>query len=261
MQISNNENIRNKNTKDIFLRNASLALIDVLNREVVIELVRNGVTEKHTVPFFYNFGGDKQLMQDFFIDLPDGCSYPSIAEGNYDVVPRGSITLASFAIRSSDITNKFVRGSFTQEERGENDQKVLKAYSSRLYSLPMNLKFDIKIKSDNMNKMMKITEKIFDFYYKNRVVYFQFRGIRIPSQIQFPETSVNDKKYEFLYNNDTYITSTFQVEMETYYPSFDDHSTMYKGNHISQFNIAKKIGGSNTTISDKFIDKDAPELE
>jgi hypothetical protein len=260
MQIINNENISNTNVQDIFLRNASLALIDALNREVYIYLVREGQIEKHSIPFFYNFGGDKQLMQDFFIDLPDGCSYPTLAEGNYDVVPRGSVTLNSFQIRSSDITNKFVRGTFTQEERGDNDQKVLKAYSARLFSLPLDLKFDIKIKCDNLNKMLKITEKIFDFYYKNRVLFFQYRGVRIPAQVQFPEAVANDKKYEFVYNENTYITSSFQVSMETYFPSFDDSSTMYKGNHISQFNISKKFAGSDSVLDDKFIDKNK-ELE
>lgn len=261
MQILNNENIANKNVQDIFLRNASLALLDILNREIYIDLVRNNKIEKHTIPFFYNFGGDKGFMQDFFIDLPDGCSYPSIAEGNYDVIPRGIVTFQTFSVKSSDITNKFVRGTFTQEERGENDEKIMKAYSARLYPLPFDLTFDIKIKSDNLNKTFKIMEKIFDFYYKNRVVYFQYRGIRIPGQVKFPEGIQNDKKYNFVYNEDTYITTTFKVEMETYYPVFDDHSKFFKGNHIQQFNISEKVKGSNSTLKDGYIDVNAPNVE
>lgn len=261
MQISNNENIQNKNTKDIFLRNASLALLDVLNREIYIELVRDEKTEKHTIPFFYNFGGDKGFMQDFFIDLPDGCSYPSIAEGNYDVIPRGIVTFNSFSIKTSDITNKFVRGTYTQEELGESEEKIMKAYSSRLFSLPLDLRFDAKIKTDNLNKMFKIIEKMLDFYYKNRVLYFQFRGIRIPAQIKFPDTVTNDKKYNFIYSDNTYIDITFAIEMETYYPSFDDKSTFFRGNTIHQFNISKKMKDSNSTLSDGFVDKDSPIVE
>jgi len=139
MQNSNHENIQNSNTQDIFLRNAALALLDVLNREVYIDLVRNEKIEKHTVPFFYNFGGDKGFMQDFFIDLPDSCSYPNVAEGNYDVLPRGIVTLKNFTIKTSEMTNKFVRASFTQDTLGDNDQKKMKAYSSRLQTLPMIL--------------------------------------------------------------------------------------------------------------------------
>lgn len=261
MQNSNHQNITNKNTQDIFLRNASLSVLDILNRRIVIDLVRDGKIEKHEVPFFYNKAGTGGFMHDFFVDIPDDCKYPEYAEGDYDIIPNGIVTLENFNIRSGDITNKFVRGTFTQEELDKNDQKVMKAYSSRLYTLPMDLKFGIKIKSDNLNKTFKIMEKIFDFYYKNEVVYFQYRGIRIPGQIKFPETMTQDKKYNFTYDQDQYITTQFSLEFETYYPSFDDSSTMYKGNTIHHFNIAKKSKGDGTTLSDAWVDKDFPPTE
>lgn len=261
MQNSNHQNITNKNTQDVFLRNASLAVLDVLNRRIVIDLVRDGKIEKHDIPFFYNKAGTGGFMQDFFIDIPNDCKYPKHAEGDYDIVPNGIVTLENFNIRSGDITNKFVRGTFTQEELDKNDQKVMKAYSSRLYTLPMDLKFGIKLKSDNLNKTFKIIEKIFDFYYKNEVVYFQYRGIRIPGQIKFPETMMQDKKYNFTYDQDQYVNTTFSLDLETYYPSFDDSSTMYKGNTIKHFNISKKSMGDNTTINDSWVDKDFPQVE
>lgn len=261
MKNSNHEKIQNKNTQDIFLRNATLALLDVLNREIIIDLVRDGRIEKHEIPFVYNFAGTQGFMQDFFIGLPDDCNYPQFADGNYEVVPRGIVTLGAFSIKSSDITNKFVRGTFTQEERNENDQKVMKAYSSRLYSLPMTIKFDLKIKSDNLNKTFKIIEKIFDFYYKNRVLYFQYRGIRIPAQITFPESITNDKKYAFSYTDDTYVNISFSIDMETYYPSFEDSSTMYKGNVIQQFGSNQRLDGSGTIINSDWIDRDYPPSE
>jgi len=261
MQHSDHNNIDNKNTQDIFLRNASIAVLDKLNRKVIIDLVRNGVLEKHEIPFLYNNAGTGGFMQDFFVDLPSDCKCPH-AESHYEMLPRGIVTLNNFAIKSGDITNPFVRGSFKQEAISQtNGEKVMKAYSARLRTLPMDLAFEIKIKSDNLNKTFKIVEKIFDFYYKNEVVYFQYRGIRIPGQIRFPETMTHDKKYNFTYDTDQNITTTFNIEFETYYPSFDDSSTMYKGNKIDQFNISKKIEGSGTTISDAFIDRDAPEVE
>ncbi len=200
-------------------------------------------------------------MQDFFIDIPDDCKYPEFAEGNYDIVRRGIVTLNNFSIKTGDITNKFVRGTFTQEERNENDQKIMKAYSSRLYSLPMNLKFDVKIKTDNLNKTFKITEKIFDFYYKNEVLYFQYRGIRIPAQVSFSDSITNDKKYNFTYTDDTYVNTGFSIDMETYYPSFDDSSTMYKGNVIRQWGSFTKLSGNNTNIDKGWVDTDYPETE
>lgn len=261
MQNTNNENIRNENIQDIFLRNAALTMIDLLNRQVIIDLIRGDKVEKHEIPFFYNFGGDEGFMKDFFIDLPTDCKYPNHAEGNYEQLPRGIVTLSSFQIKTSDITNKFVRGSFNQETRDENDQKVLKAYSARLFSMPMTLSFNVKIESDNINKTFKIMEKIFDFYYKNQVRYFQFRGIRIPAQISFPETATFTKNYNFVYTDANVVSISLDLNMETYFPSFDDHSKMYKGNTIKNINVREKTGDSGATLDDSWIDQDFPPSE
>ena len=261
MKISQNENIRNENVQDIFLRNATLSLLDLLNREVVISLKRNDQVTQHEVPFFYNFGGDEGFMKDFFIEIPDNCKLPNHAEGNYEQMPRGIVTLGSFTIRTGDITNKFVRGSFNQEVRDENDQKMMKAFSARLFTLPMTLAFSIKIESDNINKTFKIMEKIFDFYYKNQVRYFQFRGIRIPAQVTFPDTAQFTKSYSFTYSDANTVSISLDLNMETYFPSFDDHSTFYKGNTIKQINLREDSGLTGSTLNDLWIDRDFPPSE
>jgi hypothetical protein len=255
MQVTNNENIRNENVQDIFLRNATLSLLDLLNREVIIQLIRDGKIENHEIPFFYNFGGDEGFMKDFFIELPTDCKYPNHAEGNYEKMPRGIVTLSSFAIKPSDNTNKFVRGSFNQEMLDENDQKVLKAFSARLFTLPMALTFNVKIESDNINKTFKIMEKIFDFYYKNQVRYFQFRGLRIPAQVTFPDSAQFTKSYNFTYTDSNVVSIALDLNMETYFPSFDDHSTRYKGNMIRKFNLRESSGPDNAPILDTWIDE------
>ena len=257
----NNEDIRNQNVQDIFLRNATLSLLDILNRKIIIDLVRDGNIEKHEIPFFYNFSGGEGFMKDFFIEVPNECKIPIHAEGNYDIVPRGVVTLKSFQIKSSDITNKFVRGTFLQQQRGENDEKVDKAYSARLYTLPLMLKFDVKILCDNLNKTFKIMEKIIDMYYKNKVVYFQYRGVRIPGQFVFPDSENFEKKYDFDYESDQRVNISFQIDMETYFPSFDETTVFYKGNTIGQIELNQKIKDSGASISDSWIDVDHPPGE
>ena len=261
MKNTNQENIRNENVQDIFMRNATLTVLDLLNRNVIIDLKRGETVEKHEVPFFYNFGGDEGFMKDFFLELPTDCKYPNHAEGNYEIMPRGVVTLSSCAIRANDITNKFVRGTFNQEVRDINDQKQLKAYSARLFTLPITLKYALKIESDNINKTFKIIEKIFDFYYKNQVKYFQFRGVRIPAQITFPESADFQKLYNFTYTDNNIVSITLNLDMETYFPSFDDHSTFYKGNTIHQINLRETQTGSNAALDDSWIDKDYPPAE
>ena len=261
MKTSNHEYIRNENVQDIFIRNATISILDFLNRSIVFELKRGDSVEKHEVPVFYNFGNDEGFMKDFFTELPTDCKYPNFAEGNYEVLPRGILTLNSFSIKSGDITNKFVRGTFMQEERDINDQKRLKAYSSRLFTLPMSLKYTLKLESDNLNKTFKICEKIFDFYYKNQVRYFQYRGIRIPINIVFPEDIAVEKKYDFQYTDDQKVTMSLSLDVETYFPSFDDHSTFYKGNTIGQFNARVKQSDGSRLYDDSWIDQDFPPSE
>jgi hypothetical protein len=104
-------------------------------------------------------------------------------------------------------------------------------------------------------------ERIFDFYYKNHVVYFQYRGIRIPGQFSFPENETFQKKYDFTYSDDKTVTINFGIDMETYFPSFQEHGTMYKGNTIRQFLLRNKIMGSDAPISSTFTDQDYPPTE
>ncbi len=176
-------------------------------------------------------------------------------------MPRGVVTLSSFSIKPANNTNKFVRGSFNQETRDENDEKVVKAFSARLFTLPMSLSYNIKIESDNINKTFKIMEKIFDFYYKNQVRYFQFRGIRIPAQVTFPDTAQFTKNYNFVYSDANIVSISLDLEMETYFPSFDDHSKMYKGNTIKQFNLRENTGIIGTSLNDSWVDQDYPPAE
>lgn len=261
MKTNENQNIRNSNVQDIFFRNASLALLDLLNREVIIELERDGKITKHEIPFIYNFAADEGFMKDFFMELPTDCKYPNFAEGNYEVLPRGIVKFKSFNVRTGDITNKFVRGSFNQETLGVNDEKTLKAFSSRLFVLPMTLRFNIEIESDNLNKMFKILERILDFYWKNQVRYFQFRGTRIPAQMTFPDSADILDKNEFTYMDDQNIKTNLMIDMETYFPSFDDHSKLYKGNTIKHWNVRKGLEGESSRTGDSWVDEDYPPTE
>jgi hypothetical protein len=68
-------------------------------------------------------------------------------------------------------------------------------------------------------------------------MYFQYRGIRIPALFVFPDQATNDKAYKFSYTDNNKITITFQIEIETYFPSFDKTTEMFRGNVIDQILI------------------------
>ena len=244
------------NTDDIFLRNLTIALLDLLNGSMTLSLSRDDYKETFSVPFLYNFGTDEGFLKDFYIGLPDNCQIP-VAEGTYDIIPRGIVTLSSFQVKSSDITNRFIRGQYSELERGPNDQNVLTGYSAQLYSLPMSVKFDVKIICDNLNKAFKIAEKMLDINYANRVMYFQYNGVRIPAQFQFPTNETVDKVYKFLMTDQNKINVTLSIDVETYFPSFEQSSKRLSTNVIERINLNKKDDSGNNMTS-SWVDQNTP---
>lgn len=234
------------NTDDIFFRNLTISLLDLFNTTMTISLARQDQVEKFSVPFLYNYGTDEGFLKDFYIGLPNNCKIP-IAEGTYDIIPRGIVTLNSFQVKTSDITNKFVRGQYTEQSKGQNDENLLTGYSAMLYALPLSVKFDVKVIVDNLNKAFKISEKILDLYYSNQVVYFQYNGLRVPAQFQFPtsETPTDGKKYQFTYADNNKMNVTMSIDVETYFPSFDSTTKLRAGNVMSNVNNFMQDGAGN----------------
>lgn len=235
------------NTDDIFFRNLTISLLDLFNSTMSITLARKDANETFSVPFLYNYGTDEGFLKDFYIGLPNDCKIP-VAEGTYDIIPRGIVTLNSFQVKTTDITNKFVRGQYTEQSKGPNDENVLNGYSAMLYSLPLSVKFDVKVIVDNLNKAFKISEKLLDLYYSNRVVYFQYNGLRIPAQFQFPNTEnpLEGKKYQFTYADNNKMNVTMSIDVETYFPSFDPTSRQRAGNVMSKVSSFMQDGSGNS---------------
>ena len=229
------------NTNDVFLRNVGISLMALLNSEMQFDLARGDHNERIAIPFMYNYGTDEGFLKDFYVGLPDDCKAP-VAEGTYDQLPRGVITINSFQVKSSDLTNKYIRGLYTEQEKGVNDQNVMTAYSALLFSLPMNIKFDVSILCDNLNKSLKIAEEMLKLNYSNRVWYFQYHGIRIPAGFQFPENESIDKSYKFTYADNNKTTMKLTLDVETYLPSFEQTSKVKASNVMERINLNKNDG-------------------
>lgn len=242
------------NTDDIFFRNLSISLLELLNGLVTIDQARDNNKETFNVPFQYNFGSDEQFLKDFYVGLPDDCNIP-VSEGTYDIIPRGVVNLDSFQIKPSDITNRFVRGSYTETEKNEAGENVLVGYSAQLYSLPFHVIFDIKIITASINQAFKIAERIIDLLYANRVMYFRYKGIRVPAQFTFPESEKIDRKYAFTYVDNNKLQVNLKVDVETYFPSFETSSKRLSSNVMERIQLNKK-DSDNNPMDTSWIDKD-----
>lgn len=236
------------NTDDIFLRNLTIAILDLLNGETQIDLARADKITSYSVPFFYNYGTDEGFLKDFYVGLPDNCRIP-VAEGTYDIVPRGIVTLSSFQVKSGDLTNRFVRGNFAATDIGQSGEKIYAPKSALLYSLPLDVKFDVKVIVDNLNKAFKVAEALLDINYSNRVVYFQYKGVRIHAQIKFPDQETIDKQYKFTYADNNKLNVNLSLSVETYFPSFEKSSMRDRGNVMDKILLTKRNDGGETLDS------------
>ena len=246
------EDIRNHNNKQTFLRNAIIGVLDMFNKHMSIPQVENGKEIMYPVPFWYDKANDEQFMKDFFINYPGECRVVNTAEGDYDKAPKGTILFNSFKIMEAELTNRFVRGTYKDAEYDDNDRPILKAFSAYLMTLPMQLDFTGQLWADNLGQSLLLSESLIDTFYKNNVIYFQYEGIRIPGMVSIAENADVEKKTSFTYTDDQKMKVKFNFQVETYYPSFDKTTKVFRGNTIRQFiaNYENRNGSViNTTIT------------
>ena len=107
------------NTDNIHSRAIIVGLINMLNNKIQYENQLSN-TEKDVieVPWFFAKSVDERFLQDYFTFWSD-CIHPKLVDGNYDITPRGIITLTSKGIESSSLTQRFVRGSYVKEIDGK----------------------------------------------------------------------------------------------------------------------------------------------
>jgi hypothetical protein len=226
------------NEESTFFKNLTASVLRIFNENVYYFSYIDGEDKPphyYRVPFFYSFSNDSNFMKEFFYLLPDECDVT--AEGNYDSFPRGSMKLSEFEIRSDDLTNKFVRGTYSKEEYSEgNQQPIIAPYSAYLFSIPLNVQYDFEIRAEHYNQTFKIVENILKVLYKNRVVYFNHNGLMHQSQIQLPESYSKNKSFDFSYDQDQLISVQFSINVEAYMPSFTEETEMSAGSVIKQFN-------------------------
>jgi len=226
------------NVDEVFLRGVILGLLKNLNERVTYTQInqQQQLLEIY-IPFFYSLAGDESFLQDFYLDYQDCDGNSPFAEGNYDIVPRGVITLSGVNIETSSLTNNFVRATYNVEDLQGN----MKAFSSYTTSIPLSMTFDVKLRADTLLDTFKIFQSVIQVFYKVFNFSVEFGGMRVPVQVGFPEQYPNDKQLEFSYlNTQKYIETSFTIAVETYYPQKDLATERFRGN-LMQAGIKLKI--------------------
>lgn len=216
------------NTDDVFLRSLITSLLRALNEKLTYTQVNDQQQVLEVfIPFFYSMTGDESFLQDFFIRYKNCDTDQLIAEGNYDVIPRGVLTYAGSQIDTQSLVNKFTRMSYTVEDlKGE-----MKTFSSFTNSVPLSISFACTIKTDTVLDAFKIYQGVIGTFYKTFQGSFEYSGFRIPYQVGFPESYEINKQFEFSYGQSPqFVDFTFQLALETYLPEKDLSTERFRGN-------------------------------
>lgn len=205
------------NTDNVFMRVIMVGLIDLLNRRVAIEqTVDDDDVRLIYIPFYPNQIGQDRFMQDFFMYYRPDCE-TGYAEGNYDQVPRGVITLNSFSINSAALTNKFTRGTFNREV-----DDTVQAFSDYINVIPLTISYELEIIAGTVIEAYKIVQEVISVFYKAASINVDYKGMRVPALVGFAQDYTINKPTTFTYGDDDRITVTFPIELETYMPVMGD---------------------------------------
>jgi len=221
------------NNENILIRAIIAGLLDVLNNHIQYNQVWGNDPiqdiETISVPWYYNQSGDERFMQDFYTFYAQ-CMPPRPADGNFDMVPRGTITYTGSVINSQRITSRYVLGRYVKEIDGR-----LEGFVSYLYSIPLNIRFDCEMWIDTQITALKIEQEIREVFYKNITYYVYYKGLRIGCTVGFPEEVMPAKNIKYSFEEENKIKLTFQLEVEAYQPVFDPTTEMPAKNKVRKF--------------------------
>ena len=117
------------NTDDVFNRSVIGGLLHLLNHKITYEQIwEDDTVETVTVPFVYNFVSsepNERFIQDNYTFFGRECFSDKIVDGNFDILPRFVLSYDGSQIDSSNITNRFVKGTYQKQIGG-----VLESYTA-----------------------------------------------------------------------------------------------------------------------------------
>lgn len=239
------------NQDDSVLRHVIIGLLADLNNKIYFkrQLSRDERVSVD-VPFYYSITGDDEFLRDNFLfehASGVGCvPHPDYADGNYDAVPRGIASLASFSIDSSRLVNKGIRGEYSKMD----SNGVLKNYSSEFEMVPITLSFDIEILVSSLLDSLKLSESIIKTLYKTNyynveVGHLEEGVFRLPAQYALPDDFDINKPIDFTFEDKDKYKVSLSIEVSSHIPVFEFDTELFSGKRMHEIptNIVHKNKG------------------
>lgn len=245
-----------RNTDDVFFRTVMIGVLNLLNHSIVLKVTSNetDVPTDYKIPFYFSQGGDERYMQDFYTSWFE--CVPTTADGNYDKVPIGLVSLQDIGINAANLDSRFSHGERTKEEDGE-----IKQYYSNIMLVPIALTFNVVIKIDTWLHALIVAQKVIEAFWKAQAFGVQYDGGRAECQIGFPDSmdAITSKLINYSYPGiQEPLSLTFILELETYMPIYDSTTEQFAGDRIEFFGLNVDLTNSTTPPGNSGTQGDVP---
>lgn len=245
-----------KNTDEIFLRNVTAGLLSILNRKLTYSQIwtdNSDIPELITVPFFFNLGNpsSEDFIQNNYLFFGDKCGFKKI-NGNFDMIPRGMISLSSTTIQADAATNRWVKGMYQKQDPSTGK---MENYVANLYSIPLSVTYSAEIHTSRFGEMLKVDQAFREYFYKNKTFRITYHGMTVPCRAGFPDSLSQQVQSSYSMGSAPQpdLKQTMDIQIETYQPVFDPSTEMKASDTIKNFFIGfhnNEYDEDNDTVPD-----------
>lgn len=237
------------NKDDSVVRHIIVGLLADLNSKLSFwRQISNDQRVVVDVPFYYAVSGDEDFLKDNFLFSTingENCDPdPTVANGNYERVPRGVVNLTSLAVDPSKLVNKRNLGTYNRiDENGE-----LGGYVAEFQMVPVVIGVDIVIILSSQLDMFKVTESLITKMYKANYYHIDAGHLedgtyRITSEYMLPDDFTQERPVEYGFDDKGNHQVTFSLEVNSFIPAFDFEEDTYKNVELLRYSNGNLYGG------------------
>jgi len=232
------------NSDNVFFRALVVAFINAINEKIRYDVIVSPTESRpFSLDFYFSLVGDGRFIQDNFINM-DNCKF-DFADGNYDPIPRGVVSISGIEMPEDSLTNNYVRIEYQKLVDG-----AMKTYSAQAIIIPLRVQFQVDIIVDILLDYFRIAQVAFSEFFKTIPFSFRYETMRIPARAMIPAPLPGEKPYSYNYGDDQRIKMSFSIEVETYMPVIDHSTEFFKGNSIQTFSSSQEIYRQKDQVKD-----------
>lgn len=202
------------NYTDVFLRNAIIGLLGYFrNRFKWVNTSKELGDVIVDIPIHYSLTGQSRMLMDmFYDDIPQ-----NRVNMNTDKIPRGRLSLQSWAIKSEEFSNPNVW--FNVNALDQDDELITIATQTK--AVPLKLVFEFETIFDNEIDIFKCWQIYMSIMWNYKYFTFEFNNIPINAIFNYMGDVENTVARDYTFEKSESFKTVYTFEVHTFLPLFD----------------------------------------